>query len=100
MNSGAKSLTNEGKEMTLDKKDISMLSVSIPTVDWLEVREEIDRLNDNVNRLEQIVEALAEMYRQERLKTWELILMKMIEREDRKAKGNQRNESGTRRREI
>jgi len=42
INSGAEALTNEGKEMGLEKKDITMLTVSIPTGDWFEVREEID----------------------------------------------------------
>ena len=86
--------------MALDKKDFEMMAVSIPTADWFDVKDQIDRLSDAVLRLEKIVEALVEMYQKERVKSWEIILNKMIEREDRKAKGNQRNESATRRREI
>ncbi len=84
--------------MSLDRKDLEMLSVSIPTVDWWDIRQEIDRLSDSVKRLEGTVEALAELYKQERVKTWEAILTKLMERQDRKAKGNQRNESDFRRR--
>jgi hypothetical protein len=86
--------------MGLDKKDFEMMSVSIPIVDWFDVRDQIDRLNGDVNRLEKIVEALAEIYQKERVKSWEIILNKMIEREDRKAKGNPKNEFASRRRET
>ena len=84
--------------MTLDKKDISMLSVSIPTVDYWELKEEIGRLNDSVNRLEKIIEALGELYHRERVKTWELVLTKMLEREDKQARGKQTDGSNPRRR--
>ncbi len=83
--------------MALNKKDFEMMAVSIPMIDWFDIRDRIDRLNDDVNRLEKTVEALVEMYQKERVKSWEIILIKMIERKDRKAKEN-RNECATERR--
>ena len=73
--------------MSLDQKDLEMMAVSVPTVDWWDIREEIDNLTENVNRLQTIVEALAELYRTERVKTWEMVLTKMLERQERRWKG-------------
>ena len=64
--------------MTLDKKDIEMMSIAIPVVDWWDIRDEIDGLSDAVMRLEKTVEALVELHRQERVKTWEMVLTKML----------------------
>jgi len=69
------------------RKDYEMLSVSIPVVDWWDIKDEIDKLNDSANRLEKIVEAMIELYRSERVKSWEMILQKMYQEEKRK-KGN------------
>jgi hypothetical protein len=74
--------------MSLDKKDIEMMAVSIPVVDWWDIREEIDQLNDTVNRLKKIVEALILLHREERVKTWEMILQKMMEQEQKKGNHN------------
>jgi len=73
--------------MGLDRKDLSMLSVSIPVVDWWDIREQIDQLNDAVNRLERVAESLVELYLSERTKSWELILKEMLAKEEKK-KGN------------
>jgi len=73
--------------MGLDKRDMEMMAVSIPTVDYFEIKEEIDRLTDSVNRLEKIVECLAELYLKERVKNWEMILQAMLRKEEQK-KGN------------
>lgn len=81
--------------MSLDKRDLEMLAVSIPVVDYWEMREELDRLNDSVDRLERITEALIELYRVERVKNWEMILQKMLVKQEKK--GN-RSESTFRRR--
>ena len=70
--------------MGLDKKEFEMLAVSIPTLDWLDVREEIERLSDAVNRLETILAGFAELYNRERVKSWELLITKLLEREDKK----------------
>ena len=70
--------------MSLDKKDLQMISVSIPVVDWWDIREEIDRLNDNVDRLEKVVKSLITLYDEERIKNWELILKEMLREEERK----------------
>ena len=72
--------------MTLDKKDIEMMAVSIPTVDWWDIRDELDRLTDTVDRLETILAAFVELYKQERVKTWETVITKILETEDKKAK--------------
>lgn len=74
--------------MSLEKKDLEMISVSIPVVDWWDIREEIDQLNDTVNRLEKIVEALILLHREERVKNWEMILQKMIEKQEKKGNRN------------
>jgi len=67
--------------MSLDKRDMQMMAVSVPTVDYFEMREDIDRLEDAVNRLEKVVECLVELYRSERVKNWELILKEMLRKE-------------------
>ena len=70
--------------MIFDDKNLELLSVSIPVTDWYDARDEIDSLRESVDRLQKVVEALAELYRTERVKTWELVLNKMLEREDKK----------------
>ena len=70
--------------MVFDDKNLELLSVSIPVTDWYDARDEIDNLRESVDRLQKVVEALAELYRTERVKTWELVLNKMLEREDKK----------------
>ena len=73
--------------MELDKRDMEMLSVSVPVVDYWEMREELDRLSDAVTRLEKIAELFLLLYKEERVKSWKMILQKMLEKEERK-KGN------------
>jgi hypothetical protein len=73
--------------MSLDERDKQMMSLSVPTVDYMEMREDLDRLEDAVNRLWEIILALAEIYRSERVKGWEIILQGMLKEQDRK-KGN------------
>lgn len=70
--------------MGLDKKDIQMMAVSIPTVDYWDMKEELDKLSDCVNRLEKVVEILVALYHEERVKNWELILQEMLKREEGK----------------
>ena len=81
--------------MSLDKKDLEMMCVSIPVVDYWEMKEEIDHLSDCVDRLEKVLEAFIKLYQEERVKSWEMILQKMIEKQE--IKGNQ-SESTFRRR--
>jgi signal transduction histidine kinase len=73
--------------MALDERDKKMMSLSVPTVDYFGMREDLDRLEDTVDRLEKIVESLLELYRSERVKNWELILKEMLKEQDTK-KGN------------
>ena len=44
----------------------------------------LNRLNDNVEKLEKIVHTLVNLYHQERVKDWELILKQMMKDMDRK----------------
>jgi len=76
--------------MAFDQRDKEMMTVSVPTLDYWEMRDDLDRLQDAVNRLEKIVEALVELYRSERVKDWEMILQGMLKEQDRK-KGNWKN---------
>lgn len=64
--------------MGLDERDHQMISVSVPVVDYFEMREDLDRLEDAVNRLEKMVEALIQLYHEERVKNWQLILQEMM----------------------
>jgi hypothetical protein len=73
--------------MGLDQRDKEMMAVSVPTVDYFEMREDLDRLEDTVNRLEKVVECLIELHRSERVKNWTFILEEMMKKQDRK-KGN------------
>jgi hypothetical protein len=74
--------------MALDQKDLQMLSVSIPVVDYWEMKEDIDRLEDAVNRLEKVVEALILLHKEERVKSWEMILREMLKKEEQKGNRN------------
>lgn len=74
--------------MALDERDKQIMSVSVPVVDYFEMREDLDRLEDAVNRLEKIVEAMIELYRSERVKNWELILQGMLKEQDKKGNRN------------
>jgi hypothetical protein len=73
--------------MGLDERDKEMMAVSVPTVDYFEMREDLDRLEDAVIRIEKVVEALILLHKEERVKSWELILREMLRKEDQK-KGN------------
>lgn len=73
--------------MGLNKKDIEMMCIAIPVVDYFEMREDLDRLEDAINHLEKNVEVLAELYLRERVKNWELILKEMLDRKGVKKEG-------------
>jgi hypothetical protein len=79
--------------MGLDQRDKEMMAISVPVVDYFEMREDLDRLEDAVVRLEKVVKCLTELYLKERTKSWELILNKMLEKEEQK-KGNYGNRTG------
>jgi hypothetical protein len=72
--------------MGLDKKDIEMMTMSIPTVDYWEMKEELDRLSDCVERLERCIRALALLHKEERVRDWELILKEMLKQGEDKAR--------------
>lgn len=66
--------------MGLDKKDLQMMSVLIPVVDWWDIQEEIDRLEDIADRLERIAEVFLALYKEERTKNWEIVLQTMMKK--------------------
>lgn len=75
----------------MDQRDKEMMALSVPVVDYWEMREDLDRLDDAVLRLEKVVECLIELYRTERVKNWELVLQKML---DQRKKGNYGHRTG------
>ena len=81
--------------MALDKQDIETVKLSRPVaiVDLWALDDRVARLEDAVNRLEKVVEALIEVYRTERVKNWELILGEMLKKEEQK-KGNYGHRTG------
>lgn len=79
--------------MVLENKDLEMMCVSIPVVDYWEMKEEISNLQDAVCRLERIIEALILLYREERVKNWEMILRKMLEKNEQR-RGDRGNRTG------
>jgi hypothetical protein len=64
--------------MGLDKKDLEMMAVSVPVVNCWEMKEELDRFGDCVERLEKVIECLVDLYHKERVKNWETILNEML----------------------
>lgn len=73
--------------MGLNEKDIQMMAISVPVVDYWEMREELDRLSDCVERLEKVIGCLITLYHEERVKNWEMILKEMLDRERVKKEG-------------
>ena len=71
----------------IDERDRQMMSISVPVLDYLEMREDLDRLENAVVRLERVAEVLVELYFSERTKSWEMILKGMLKKEESK-KGN------------
>jgi len=71
----------------IDERDRQMMSISVPVLDYLEMREDLDRLENAVVRLERVAEVLVELYFSERTKSWEMILKEMLKKEESK-KGN------------
>jgi pyruvate-formate lyase-activating enzyme len=75
--------------MSLEKKDLEMMSVSIPVVDWWDIQEDIERLTEVVQRLEKVLDYFIAIYHEERVKNWEMILQKMIEKQEKKGNRNE-----------
>ncbi len=73
----------------IDHRDKEMMCIASPLVDYWEMREDLDRLEGAVIRLERIVQALIELYRVERVKNWEMILQAMLNQ-----KGNRDDRAG------
>ena len=80
--------------MALDDKDIQdvRLSRPVPVVDLWDIDDRISRLEEITERLKKIVDGLAEIYRTERVKNWEMILQKILNKEMQK--GNYGNRVG------
>jgi len=77
--------------MGLEQKDLDDVRQSKPVavVDLWDIDDRIDRLENIAKRLERVLEVLAQLYLEERTKTWELILNELIRQErDQYKKGN------------
>lgn len=73
--------------MGLDKTDLEDVRLSRPVavVDLWDIDDRINRLEEITERLEGITRSLVNLYHQERVKNWELILHQMMkEKMDRK----------------
>ena len=68
------------------------LSRPVSVTDLWDIDDRISRLEDIAARLEKVLEAFILLYREERVKTWEMILKKMLEQEQKK--GNHGNRTG------
>ena len=81
--------------MSLTDQDFQDIRLSRPVsvTDLWDIDNRVDRLEDAVNRLEKVVEALILLYQEERIKNWELILQEMLKQSELK-KGNYGNRTG------
>ena len=66
--------------MTLTEKDFDDLRLArpVPVVDLWDLDDRISCLEAIAERLERAVVAFGELYRSERIKSWELILREML----------------------
>ena len=73
--------------MGLEKKDFKDIKLARPVavVDLWDIDDRIDRLEAISERLEAITHDLVNLYYQERVKNWELILNEMMKQKDRKS---------------
>jgi hypothetical protein len=79
-----------------EKDDLEDFRLARPVavVDLWSLDDRVSRLEDVVNRLEKILEALLQLYRSERVKSWELIFNKMIDKELQKKKDYHAHRTG------
>jgi hypothetical protein len=70
----------------MNEKDLQDMKLARPValVDLWDIDDRIDHLQDAVNRMEKVVEALLALYRSERVKGWEIILQAMIKKQEEK----------------
>jgi len=68
----------------MDKNDLSKLHAAIPVIGFFEMRADVEQLTSTVERLEKVVDTLVNLYREERVKTWELVLNEMAKDLDQK----------------
>ena len=73
----------------MDKKDFDDVKLARPValVDLWDIDDRINRLQDMTERLEKVTEILLQLYREERVKNWELILRELMGKRDRKNEG-------------
>jgi hypothetical protein len=64
------------------------LARPVPVVDLWDIDDRIARLEAIAGRLEKAVEAFGELYKNERVKNWEMILQEMLKQYELK-KGNE-----------
>jgi hypothetical protein len=81
--------------MSLTDSDFQDFRLSRPVsvVDLWDIDDRIDRLERVAERLERAVVAFGELYKNERVKNWEMILQEMLKQEERK-RGTYGNRTG------
>jgi hypothetical protein len=74
----------------MDQKDFGDVRLARPVgiTDLWDIDDRINRLEDCVERLEKCIEVLVLLYKEERVKGWELILKEMLEKKERKKGGH------------
>ncbi len=67
----------------MDSEDFQNLKLARPVavVDLWDVEDRITRLEAIVERFEHVLEGFLVLYKEERIKTWEMILRKILEEE-------------------
>jgi hypothetical protein len=70
----------------IEEKDIRDVRLSRPVavVDLWDIDDRVEKLEKLVETLQKAILALEALYREERLRNWELILREMIKREEKK----------------
>jgi len=83
------------EKLQITKSDLDDVRLSRPVsvTDLWDIDDRIARLERIAERLEQVVIAFGELYREERVKGWELILRQMMKAEDVK-RGRYGNRTG------
>jgi hypothetical protein len=82
--------------MSLTDQDFQDLRLSRPVsvTDLWDIDDRIDRLERITERLERAVVAFGELYKNERIKNWELILREMLKQYESKKGNNYGNRTG------
>ena len=71
--------------MGLNETDIQDVKLArlVAVIDLWDIDDRISHLEEITERLEKVVECMIALYREERVKNWEMILHEMLEKEER-----------------